>query len=113
MKAVIISGIAGTAALLAIVGYFFVVPFVLYLMNLAELYSPSAKDLASALTPVAVNGGIALGSAAGGLVVAAGSIALLPWAGGLSALIAAGLASLSYGLDRKEACTRTESVPTE
>lgn len=109
------STIAGLISimLIAVMIYAMNATIQLYLMNLAELYSPSAKDLASALTPVAVNVGIALGSAAGGLVVAAGSIALLPWAGGLSALIAAGLASLSYALDRKETRTRAESVPSE
>ncbi|WP_196426615.1 MFS transporter [Lysinibacillus cavernae] len=74
----------------------------LYFMDLAERYSPSAKDFASSLTPVAVNVGIALGSAIGGIVVASGSLDKLAWAGGLLALIASGLTVMSYRLEQKD-----------
>ncbi|WP_147805187.1 MFS transporter [Alkalicoccus halolimnae] len=74
----------------------------LYLMNLAELYFPAAKDFASSLTPVAVNIGIALGATIGGYVVANESLIQLSWVGGLCALIASGLAVVSYRMDKKE-----------
>ncbi|HSP21187.1 MAG TPA: MFS transporter [Planococcus sp. (in: firmicutes)] len=74
----------------------------MYLMNLATVYSPGAKDFASSLTPVAVNIGIALGATLGGYVVANGGYVHLSWVGGLSALIASGLAFISYRMDAKE-----------
>lgn len=74
----------------------------LYFMDLAERYSPSAKDFASSLTPVAVNVGIALGAAIGGVVVATGSLDKLSWAGGMLALIASVLTYISYQLDQKD-----------
>jgi len=74
----------------------------LYFMDLAERYSPSAKDFASSLTPVAVNVGIALGAAIGGIVVATGSLDKLSWAGGMLALIASVLTYISYQLDQKD-----------
>lgn len=75
----------------------------MYLMNLATVYFPAAKDFASSLTPVAVNVGIALGATLGGYVVANGGYVHLSWVGGLCALTAAGLAFLSYRLDSKDA----------
>ena len=77
----------------------------LYLMNLASLYFPAAKDFASSLTPVAVNVGIALGATVGGYVVANGSLIQLSWVGALCALIASVLAFASYRLDTKESFT--------
>ncbi|MFE9079635.1 MFS transporter [Bacillus cereus] len=73
-----------------------------YFMDLAEKYSPATKDFASSLTPVATNVGIALGSALGGIVVKTGSFEHLSWVGGLAALIASGLAFISYRLDKKD-----------
>ena len=80
----------------------------LYLMNLAVVYFPSAKDFASSLTPVAVNIGIALGATLGGYTVANGSYADLAWVGGLCALAASGLAYASYRLDRKNSYSHAE-----
>ncbi|WP_251047893.1 hypothetical protein [Planococcus sp. ISL-109] len=74
----------------------------MYLMNLATVYFPAAKDFASSLTPVAVNVGIALGATLGGYVVANGGYVHLSWVGGLCALISAGLAFFSYLLDAKD-----------
>ncbi|TCI51951.1 MFS transporter [Exiguobacterium sp. SH1S21] len=81
----------------------------LYLMNLATIYAPAAKDFASSLTPVAVNVGIALGATIGGYVVASGNLIHLSWVGGLCALIASGLAFASYRLDRKDALISTKT----
>ena len=80
----------------------------LYLMNLATVYFPAAKDFASSLTPVAVNVGIALGATLGGYVVANASLVQLSWVGALCALIASGLAFASYRLDRKESMVAKE-----
>ncbi|HSI67095.1 MAG TPA: MFS transporter, partial [Planococcus sp. (in: firmicutes)] len=80
----------------------------LYLMNLATIHFPAAKDVASSLTPVAVNVGIALGATLGGYVVANGSLIQLSWVGALCALIASGLAFASYRLDRKESFSGRE-----
>lgn len=80
----------------------------LYLMNLAVVYFPSAKDFASSLTPVAVNIGIALGATLGGYTVANGSYADLAWVGGLCALAASGLAYASYRLDQKNSYSHAE-----
>lgn len=81
----------------------------LYLMNLAAVYSPAAKDFASSLTPVAVNIGIALGATIGGYVVANGSLHQLSWVGGLCALIASSLAFASYHLDQKQSFSVLEA----
>ncbi|WP_298828806.1 MFS transporter [uncultured Planococcus sp.] len=88
--------------LMAVMIYVMNATIQLYLMNLAAVYFPAAKDFASSLTPVAVNIGIALGATLGGYVVANGSLIHLSWVGGLCALIASGLAFVSYRLDQKE-----------
>lgn len=80
----------------------------LYLMNLATVYFPAAKDFASSLTPVAVNVGIALGATLGGYVVANASLVQLSWVGALCALIASGLAFASFHLDSKESVAAKE-----
>ncbi|MGI2326710.1 MFS transporter [Planococcus sp. YIM B11945] len=82
----------------------------LYLMNLASVYFPAAKDFASSLTPVAVNIGIALGATLGGYVVANGSYIHLSWVGALCALIASGLAYASYRMDSKESSSGAVSL---
>ncbi|TWT13168.1 MFS transporter [Planomicrobium sp. CPCC 101079] len=81
----------------------------LYLMNLAVLYFPAAKDFASSLTPVAVNIGIALGATIGGYVVANGTFIQLSLVGSLCALIASGLAFVSYRMDTKENLSVSEA----
>src|SRR5690606_31392627 len=87
------STVAGLVSILlmAIMIYVMNATIQLYLMNLAAVYFPAAKDFASSLTPVAVNIGIALGATLGGYVVAHGSLIHLSWVGGLCALIASGL----------------------
>ncbi|KUF32678.1 MULTISPECIES: MFS transporter [Lysinibacillus] len=91
-----------TIMLMAVMLYAVNATVQLYFMDLAERYSPSAKDFASSLTPVAVNVGIALGSAIGGFVVASGSLDKLSWAGGILALIASVLTFMSYRLNQKD-----------
>lgn len=94
--------------LMAIMIYAMNATIQLYLMNLAAVYSPAAKDFASSLTPVAVNVGIALGATIGGYVVANGSFVQLSWVGGLCALIASGLAFASYHLEQKQSFSNVE-----
>jgi predicted MFS family arabinose efflux permease len=101
------STLAGLASLMlmAVMIYAMNATIQLYLMNLATVYLPAAKDFASSLTPVAVNIGIALGATLGGYVVANGGYEHLSWVGGISALIASGLAFISYRMDTAENLT--------
>ncbi|MGG4396872.1 MFS transporter [Paenibacillus thiaminolyticus] len=73
----------------------------LYFIDLADKHCPSAKDLASSLTPVSVNVGIALGSALGGLVTTNMELIDVSWIGGIVAIAASLLTCISYRLDRK------------
>lgn len=70
----------------------------LYLIDLAVEYSPSARDFASSLSPVAANIGIAWGAALGGVVVENAGLIHLPWVAGIVALAALGVTALSYRL---------------
>lgn len=105
------STLAGLASLMlmAVMIYAMNATIQLYLMNLATVYSPAAKDFASSLTPVAVNIGIALGATLGGYVVANGGYFHLAWVGGSCALIASGLAFASYRMDKKRSFTGSEA----
>lgn len=105
------STIAGLVSLMlmAVMIYAMNATIQLYLMNLATVYFPAAKDFASSLTPVAVNIGIALGATLGGYVVANGGYVHLSWAGGACALIASGLAYASYRMDRKQVLSSSEA----
>jgi DHA1 family inner membrane transport protein len=60
----------------------------LYFIDLAEKHFPAAKDLASSLTPVSVNIGIAIGSALGGFVATNTGLIDVSWAGGIVAVVA-------------------------
>lgn len=71
----------------------------LYFIDLADRHSPTARDLASSLTPVSVNVGIALGSTLGGFVTTSSRLIDVSWSGGLVAIAAAVLAGISYRLD--------------
>lgn len=105
------STLAGLASLMlmAVMIYAMNATIQLYLMNLATVYFPAAKDFASSLTPVAVNIGIALGATLGGYVVAHGGYEHLSWVGGISVLIASGLAFISYRMDAAENLTDSEA----
>lgn len=72
----------------------------LYFMDWAERYVPEARDLASSLTSVSINVGIAMGSALGGLVTTSMGLIDLSWSGGIVAVLAAVLALINYRLDR-------------
>ncbi|MBD8500869.1 MFS transporter [Paenibacillus arenosi] len=74
----------------------------LYFIDLADKHYPAAKDLASSLTPVSVNVGIALGSALGGIVTTNRDIIDISWFGGIVAIAASLLTFISYSLDRKQ-----------
>ncbi|UUZ96582.1 hypothetical protein LJK87_21185 [Paenibacillus sp. P25] len=69
-------------------------------MDWAERYVPEARDLASSLTSVSINVGIAMGSALGGLVTTSMGLIDLSWSGGIVAVLATVLALINYRLDR-------------
>lgn len=72
----------------------------LYFMDWADRHVPEAKDLASSLTSVSINVGIAMGSALGGLVTKNMELIDLSWSGGIMAVLAAVLAWITYRLDQ-------------
>lgn len=72
----------------------------LYFMNWADRHVPEAKDLASSLTSVSINVGIAMGSALGGFVTKNMELIDLSWSGGMMAVLAAVLTWITYRLDR-------------
>ncbi|WP_299139709.1 MFS transporter [uncultured Vibrio sp.] len=72
-----------------------------YVVKLAEKYTPDAVDVASGLNIAAFNVGIALGSWGGGLIVAESGLMNTPWVGAVIVLIALGLTRLSGALDKK------------
>ncbi|NMR95139.1 MFS transporter, partial [Vibrio parahaemolyticus] len=57
-----------------------------YVVKLAEKYSPDAVDVASGLNIAAFNVGIALGSWGGGLIVANAGLMHTPWIGAIVVL---------------------------
>jgi len=73
----------------------------LYFIDLADQYDSSAKDLASSLTPVSVNVGIALGSGIGGLVTTNMELIDVSWVGAIIAIAASILTFISFSLNRK------------
>ncbi|KNB70308.1 MFS transporter [Brevibacillus reuszeri] len=74
----------------------------LYFIDLADKYFPSARDLASSLTPVSVNIGIAIGSALGGFVTTKMNLIDVSLMGGSVAILASLLTFISYHLDKKK-----------
>ncbi|NTU29723.1 MFS transporter [Brevibacillus sp. HB1.1] len=73
----------------------------LYFIDLADKHFPAARDLASSLTPVSVNVGIALGSALGGFITTNRELIDVSWVGAIVAIVASLLTFISYSLDRK------------
>jgi multidrug resistance protein len=73
-----------------------------YVVQLAQKYSPNAVDVASGLNIAAFNIGIALGAWGGGLIVSHIGLVHTPWIGGLIVLGAVALTQLSAYLDRKQ-----------
>jgi predicted MFS family arabinose efflux permease len=72
----------------------------LYFIDWADQHVPEARDLASSLTSVAVNVGIAIGSALGGFVTTNMELIDVSWFGGIVAILAAVLAFMNYRLER-------------
>lgn len=76
----------------------------LYIVQLAETYTPNEVSLASALNISAFNVGIMIGSGLGGQAVALGQLTNTPWLGigmlGLGIFVAAGLQRLEQRQDR-------------
>ncbi|UPR53917.1 MFS transporter [Vibrio cyclitrophicus] len=73
-----------------------------YVVKLAEKYTPDAVDVASGLNIAAFNVGIALGSWGGGLIVANSGLMNTPWVGAVIVLIALVLTRFSGALDKKQ-----------
>lgn len=73
-----------------------------YVVKLAERYTPDAVDVASGLNIAAFNVGIALGAWGGGTIVAKAGLMHTPWVGALVVLVALLLTRISGYLDRKE-----------
>ncbi len=71
-----------------------------YVVSLAEKYTPDAVDVASGLNIAAFNVGIALGSWGGGHIVAQSGVMNTPWVGGVIVIVALGLTIFSGQLDK-------------
>lgn len=88
---------------LALVVYLMNSTMQLYFIDWADQHVPEARDLASSLTSVSVNVGIAIGSALGGFVTTNIELIDLSWSGGIVAVLAALLAFINYRLERRGA----------
>ena len=73
-----------------------------YVVKLAEKYTPDAVDVASGLNIAAFNVGIALGSWGGGIIVAESGLMNTPWIGAVIVLVALVLTRYSGLLDKKQ-----------
>ena len=73
-----------------------------YVVQIAEKYTPNAVDVASGLNIAAFNVGIAMGSIIGGMVVEDLTLMHTPWIGALIVLLAIALTRLSGSLDRRQ-----------
>ncbi|UYI48685.1 MFS transporter [Vibrio natriegens] len=73
-----------------------------YVVQLAEKYTPDAVDVASGLNIAAFNVGIALGSWGGGLIVSNAGLMHTPWIGAVIVVIALALTCLSGRIDNQE-----------
>lgn len=72
-----------------------------YIVKLAEKYTPDAVDVASGLNIAAFNVGIAIGAWGGGIIVEEHGLMNTPWVGAVVVLIALMLTRFSGILDRK------------
>ncbi|WP_045484057.1 MFS transporter [Vibrio owensii] len=84
-----------------------------YVVKLAEKYTPNAVDVASGLNIAAFNVGIALGSWSGGLIVERAGLMNTPWVGGVVVISALLLTRLSGALDKRENKQVQQSVCAE
>lgn len=82
-----------------------------YVVKLAERYTPDAVDVASGLNIAAFNVGIALGAWGGGTIVAQAGLMHTPWVGALVVLVALLLTRISGYLDRKAHMASNSAVP--
>ncbi|BEI25000.1 MFS transporter [Vibrio fluvialis] len=73
-----------------------------YVVKLAEHYTPKAVDVASGLNIAAFNVGIALGSWGGSIVVKQSGLMATPWVGALIVAGALLLTRLSHRLDQRQ-----------
>jgi predicted MFS family arabinose efflux permease len=71
-----------------------------YVVQKAEIYTPSAVDVASGLDIAAFNVGIAIGSVIGGQTVEHYGLAQTPWIGSVIVLAAFMLIGVSGRLDK-------------
>ena len=76
-----------------------------YVVQLAEKYTPNAVDVASGLNIAAFNVGIAIGSIVGGVVVEDMALVDLPWIGALIVVLALVLTRISGYLDNRDKLT--------
>lgn len=76
-----------------------------YVVQLAERYTPHSVDVASGLNIAAFNIGIAVGAWLGGHVVADMGLMNTPWIGGIIVLSALLLTRVSASLDNREPAT--------
>ncbi|KAK1857377.1 hypothetical protein I4F81_012936 [Pyropia yezoensis] len=81
--------------------------YMVYVVQLAEKYTPNAVDVASGLNIAAFNVGIALGSLIGGLVVEDMSLMDTPWIGAVIVGLAIILTRISGVLDSRSASKLT------
>lgn len=72
-----------------------------YVVQLAEKYTPEAVDVASGLNIAAFNVGIALGSILGGVIIEGMSLMDTAWIGALIVLLALVLTRFSGSLDKR------------
>lgn len=82
-----------------------------YVVKLAERYTPDAVDVASGLNIAAFNVGIALGAWGGGMIVAQAGLMHTPWVGALVVLVALLLTRISGYLDRKAHMASNSAAP--
>ncbi|MDN3685133.1 hypothetical protein QW180_22325 [Vibrio sinaloensis] len=69
-----------------------------YVVKLAEQYTPDAVDVASGLNIAAFNVGIALGSWGGGMIVSQAGLMHTPWAGALIVIFSLDSDSLEWSI---------------
>lgn len=73
-----------------------------YVVQLAEKYTPQAVDVASGLNIAAFNVGIAIGSILGGVIIEEMTLMDTAWIGALIVVLALGLTGLSGFLDKRD-----------
>ncbi|MFK3663062.1 MFS transporter [Scandinavium sp. NPDC088450] len=90
----------GTVLVMGIFAFGNVPGLQVYVVQKAELYTPSAVDVASGLNIAAFNVGIALGSIIGGQTVEHYGLAQTPWIGAVIVMLAFLLIGVSGRLDK-------------